>query len=72
MLLLADFFGKFRKTCLEFHSLDPLHYYTTLGLAWDAALRMSGVDLQLITDMFNFIEKSIHGGIGGGGGGVTD
>ena len=36
VLLLADFFEKFRRTCL-----DPLHYYTTLGLAWDAALRMS-------------------------------
>ena len=41
------------------------YYYTTHGLAWDAALRMSSVDLQLITDndMNNFIENSIHGGI---------
>ena len=38
VLLLADFFEKFHKTCLEFYSLDPLHYYTTPGLAWDAAL----------------------------------
>ena len=35
VLLLADFFEKFRKTCLEFYSLDPLHYYTTPGLVWD-------------------------------------
>ena len=63
-LLLADFFEKFHKTCLEFHSLDPLHYYTTPGLAWDAALRMTRVDLQLITDnMYNFVENSIRGGI---------
>ena len=65
VLLLADFFEKFRRTCLEFYSLDPLHYYTTSGLAWDAALRMSRVDLQLITDvdMYNFVENSIRGGI---------
>ena len=55
----------FRKTSLEFYSLDPLHYYTTSGLAWDAALRMSCVDLQLIpdNDMYNFVENSIRGGI---------
>ena len=40
VLLLADFFEKFRTTCLEYYSLDPIHYYTTPGLAWDAALRM--------------------------------
>ena len=58
MFLLADFFEKFRRTCLDFYSLDPLHYYTTPGLAWDAALRMSRVELELITD-----ENSIRGGI---------
>ena len=60
VLLLADIFEKFCKTCMEFYSLDPLHYYTTPGLAWDAALRMSRVDLQLITDenMYNFVENS--------------
>ena len=65
MFLLADFFDKFRRTCLELYSLDPLHYYTTPGIAWDAALRMSRVDLQLITDndMYNFVENSIRGGI---------
>ena len=65
VLLLADFFEKFRRTCLDFYSLDPLHYYTTPGLAWDAALRMSRVELELITDenIYNLIENSIRGGI---------
>ena len=64
VFLLADFFEKFRKTCLEFYNLGPLYYYTTPGLACDAALRISRVDLQLITDidMFNFVH-SIRGGI---------
>ena len=45
--------------------IDPIQYYTTPGLAWDAALRMSHVNLQLITDndMYNFVENSIRGGI---------
>ena len=65
MLLLVDFFEKSRRTCLDFYSLDPLHYYTTPGLAWDAALRMSRVELELITDVniYNLIENSIRGGI---------
>ena len=64
VLLLMDFFEKFRRTCLDFYSLDPLHYYTTPGLAWDAALRMSSVELELITDenIYNLIENSIRGG----------
>ena len=49
VLLLADFFETFCKTCLEFYSLDPMHYYATPGLAWDAALRMPCGDLQLRT-----------------------
>ena len=42
-----------------------MHYYTTPGLASDAALRMSRVDLQLITDvdMYHFVENSIRDGI---------
>ena len=59
--LLQFFFEKFRKTCLELYCLDPLHYYTAPGLAWDAALRMPRVDLQLITDneIFNFLSRYI-------------
>ena len=35
------------------------------GLAWDAALRMSRVDLQLIIDenMYNFVENSVRGNL---------
>ena len=62
---MADVFEKFRKACLDFHKLDPLHYYTIPVLAWDAALRMSRVDLRLISDkdMYHFVENSIRGGI---------
>ena len=65
VLLLADFFEKFRASCLAHYSLDAVHYYTAPGLAWDAVLKMSRVSLELITDidMYHFIEKSIRGGI---------
>ena len=63
LLLLADSFEKFRCVCLSDYGLDPLHYYTTPGLTWGAALKMSRVNLELITDidMYNFIEQSMRG-----------
>ena len=65
VLLLADFVEKFRRTCINYYGLDPLHYYTTPGLAWDAALRMSKVDLNLIVDadIYNIVDVGIRGGV---------
>ena len=39
-----------RNFCLDFYKFNPLHYYTTPDLALNAALRMSRVDLHLISD----------------------
>ena len=46
--------------------LDPVQYYTTPGLAWNAALRMSKVESELIVekDIYNLIDTSIRGGGG--------
>ena len=65
VLLLADFFEKFRKTCLDNYSLDPTHYFSTAGLAWNSALKMTKVELQLLQneEMYTFFEKGIRGGI---------
>ena len=65
VLLLADVFENFRKTCLEYYRLDPCHYFTSLGLSWDAMLKMTEVNLELITDidMYQFVEKGMRGGI---------
>ena len=65
VLLLADVFENFRKTCLKHYKLDPAHYYTSPGLAWDACLKETGQHLQLLSDydMLMMFERGIRGGI---------
>ena len=65
VLQLADFFGKFRQTCLYNYQLDPSHYFSTAGFAWDSSLKMTKVELQLLQDeeMYTFFERGIRGGI---------
>ncbi len=61
--LLVDIFETFRNTCLEYYKLDPCHYYTTPGLSWDSMLKLTGVELDLITDieMLLLVEKGVRG-----------
>ena len=65
VLLLADVFENFRKTCLKHYNLDPAHYYTSPGLAWDACLKTTKQELQLLDDydMLMMFERGIRGGI---------
>ena len=65
VLLLADVFENFRKTCLKHYNLDPAHYYTSPGLAWDACLKETGQQLELLHDydMLMMFERGIRGGI---------
>ena len=65
VLLLADFFEKFRKQSLDNYGLDPSHFYSSPGLSWSACLKMTGVELELFDneEMYTFMERSIRGGI---------
>ena len=65
VLLLADVFENFRKNCLHHYKLDPAHYYTSPGLAWDACLKTTGQNLELLHDydMLMMFERGIRGGI---------
>ena len=65
VFLLADVFEKFIRTCLEYYRLDPCHYFSSPGLSWDAMLKMTGRELELISviDKHFFIEKGMKGGI---------
>ena len=65
-LLLADIFKNFRQSCLENYVLDPAHFVSLpLPLAWQACLKKTNVELELLTDydMVLMVEEGIRGGI---------
>ena len=64
-LLLADIFENFRNACLSNYELDPAHFISLPGLAWQACLKKTGVELELLTDydMLLMIDEGIRGGI---------
>ena len=64
-LLLADVFENFRDKCIEIYELDPAHFLSAPGLAWQACLKKTKVELELLTDidMLLMVEKGIRGRI---------
>ena len=64
-LLLADVFENFRNKCIEIYELDPAHFLSAPGLAWQACLKKTKVELELLTDidMLLMVEKGTRGGI---------
>ena len=65
--LLADIFQKFRKSIKNVYGLEACNYYSIPGLAFSAALKYTKVKLEFIKDIdiYQFIEKSIRGGVCG-------
>ena len=64
-LLLADVFNNFRDMCLKECELDTAHLLSLPGLAWQACLKKTNIELELLTDfdMLLMVEEGIRGGI---------
>ena len=62
---LAVFFQKFSNFAYETYNLDPRHSYTLPGFSWQAMLKFTNIELELIsdTDMYLFSMDTIRGGI---------
>ena len=62
VFLLAYVLEKFINMYLtNFYKLDPSRYFSSPGLSWNAMLKMTGMKLELISDinMNLFIEKGL-------------
>ena len=64
-LLLADVFNNFRDMCIKEYELDPAHFLSLPRLAWQACLKKTNIELELLTDydMLLMVEEGIRGGI---------
>ena len=64
-LILCDVFENFRTLCLDYYGLDCCHYMSLPGFSWDAMLKMTGCEIEYMTDieMYTFIEKNLRGGV---------
>ena len=57
--MVADVSENFRDMCINIYELDPANFHSAPGLAWQAALKMTKVKLDLLTDidMLLMVEK---------------
>ena len=64
-LLLADVFENSRNKFLKVYELDPAHFLSLPGLAWQACFKKNNIKLELLTDydMLLMVEEGIRGGI---------
>ena len=64
-LLLADAFESCMDMCIKEYELDPVHFLSLPGLAWQACLKKTNIELELLTDydMLLMVENGIRGGI---------
>jgi len=65
VLLLTDVFESFRRTMLNAHGLDYLRFPSLPSMTLQMALKITDVELDLITDpdMYLMFESGIRGGL---------
>ena len=51
--------------CIQDYGLDPVYYYTLPNFAFDAMLKLTGVEIDLVydQDMYEMIETGLRGGM---------
>ena len=51
--------------CIKAYELDPAHFLSATGLAWQTCLKKTKIKLELLTDvdMLLMVEKGIRGEI---------
>ena len=65
VLLLCYVFERFISVCLKDYGLSRCHYFSSPGLSWNAMLKMTGIQLEIINniDVHLFLEKGMRGGV---------
>jgi len=50
---------------MKIYLLDPAQYFTTPGLSWQAMLKSTNIQLELLTDidMYRYTQSCIRGGL---------
>jgi len=63
--LLADCMENFRRVGIQEYGIDPAHCWTLAGYTWQCCLKMTNLELQLITDpnIYLMFENAIRGGV---------
>ena len=62
--ILTDVFENFRNFSLDHYGLDPAHFLTGSQLSYTTLLKMTGVKLELLSDldMYDFLDSGLRGG----------
>ena len=62
---ISDVFQKFSNFAYEKYEIDPSHSYTLSGFSWQSMIKMTKIELELISDpdMYLFLMDNIRGGI---------
>ena len=62
---ISDGFQKFSNFAYETYELDPRNSYTLPGFSWQAMLKLTKIEMELISDpdMYLFLMDTIQGGI---------